>query len=120
MLTKLGFKVVKEDRSVKITGNMASLMRLVSLEKEVLFKGVKRKENKSKLESSFYEDRPDFYGGSFENVKTSLLTGKVNLKPYEEALATNTIAKLVRKTLEETLTPLPKRKRTLSEHDGEW
>ena len=116
-----GFRVNIQDKKVTVTGNLGNLFRLASLSREKLepfFTGDNAAENFTRTCGSLFKDDSD--RGSHAEMLAQLFTGAVNMRAYEQALKHNDIAQAVSKTLKTTLTPMPQRRRVLSEHDGEW
>lgn len=64
-------------------------------------------------------DRLKFKGGSFKQLRDDL-AGHVDMKPFIEARAKMRSGPLYRKLQEKLTDSAPRRRRTMSEHDGDW
>lgn len=116
-----------EGTKIIVTGTLADAATLAKSKELPSFGNNKANKKTAKITEhnaekwNHYIANDDNYwcDGSYQDL-IKRVTGNVDMKPYERALYSDTIAKSVSRTMSAAFKPMPKRKRVMSEYDGDY
>jgi hypothetical protein len=113
-----GFSVVSDKAEhVAVKGSLAGVLKLTG---EIDTSKFTKNSNKAKeMMGDNDPDRISFCGGTYQEVLDDL-SGKVDMKPFLKAREKFAKGKLAEKLKTSIALVTPRRKRIMSEHDGDW